>query len=284
MRVSLIKRKEMGILRNTFIAFLVVTAAKMAAAGIYFPLHVGDTWTYNQTGICDNFFICKAVGDTFFDGKQYFKGSFIWRYELTEFARSDSNGVYGYDTTAHREYTVFDFRAKAGDTVSVVKNSITTCINSTTFKRTSNNSSSGTIYYLKDSVGVYSTSQISIPCGDQLSYAIIGGRRWPTSVGGHETIVPGTYFLSENYPNPFNPSTTLRYGIPERSRVRIAIHNSIGQLVSSAIDEMKNSGFYEFTFDGAQLSSGIYFYRLEAISERDPDKVFIETKKMILEK
>ena len=86
-----------------------------------------------------------------------------------------------------------------------------------------------------------------------------------------------TFTLEQNYPNPFNPTTTIRYSIPERQYVTLRIYNSLGELVSEPINDLREAGSYELNFNSSDLPSGIYFYRL--ISGKN-----IETKKMILVK
>jgi hypothetical protein len=93
---------------------------------------------------------------------------------------------------------------------------------------------------------------------------------------------PKDYSLSQNYPNPFNPSTTIRYAVPFTSRIKLSIFNLLGQQVGKAVNEMKDAGFYEYYFDASQISSGIYFYRIEAVSEQNPSNLYINTKKMVL--
>ena len=88
---------------------------------------------------------------------------------------------------------------------------------------------------------------------------------------------PKSFSLSQNYPNPFNPTTTIEFQIPERSFVKLSVFNALGQEVAVLVDEEKSPGKYTVTFDGSKLSSGIYFYRLEAGN-------FVETKKMIFVK
>jgi len=96
----------------------------------------------------------------------------------------------------------------------------------------------------------------------------------PVNVEQIEEIT-ADYRLEQNYPNPFNPSTIIRYSIPIQSKVNLTIYNSIGENIAEIIDLTQNAGSYEVEFDGSELSSGIYFYRLQVGS-------FIETKKMIL--
>ncbi len=83
------------------------------------------------------------------------------------------------------------------------------------------------------------------------------------------------YSLFQNYPNPFNPRTTIRYEIPEPSYVKLIVYGILGQVVSTLVNEKKPAGNYTVQFDGSGLTSGVYFYRLQAGN-------FIQTKKFIL--
>ena len=98
---------------------------------------------------------------------------------------------------------------------------------------------------------------------------------WVNDVRPVDNNTPDSYSLSQNYPNPFNPSTTIKYSVPDLSNVSIKIYNLVGQEVAELVDEELQSGNYEVTFDAANLSSGVYFYRLQAGN-------FVETKKMLL--
>lgn len=85
-----------------------------------------------------------------------------------------------------------------------------------------------------------------------------------TSVDHFERDIPAEYILNQNYPNPFNPSTVIRYGLPERSFVRLSVYNSLGQIVARLVNEELDAGFYEITFHASHLPSGTYIYRLQA--------------------
>jgi hypothetical protein len=89
--------------------------------------------------------------------------------------------------------------------------------------------------------------------------------------------------LDQNYPNPFNPSTTIKYALPERSNVKIDVFNIIGQMVAQLVNSEQEAG-YRFIVWNANVSTGIYFYRLEAVSSTHPDKKFKDVKKMLLMK
>jgi hypothetical protein len=72
------------------------------------------------------------------------------------------------------------------------------------------------------------------------------------------------FFLAQNYPNPWNPSTIIKYGLPTRTFVRLTVFNTLGQLVASLADEIQEAGIHEQEFRGDNLASGVYFCRLEA--------------------
>ncbi len=84
------------------------------------------------------------------------------------------------------------------------------------------------------------------------------------SVDGVQEDIPSSYFLEQNYPNPFNPVTTIRYGIAEREHVTIRIYNLLGQLVAEPVNKEHEAGNYNLLFDASHLSSGVYFYTIEA--------------------
>jgi hypothetical protein len=85
------------------------------------------------------------------------------------------------------------------------------------------------------------------------------------------------FSLRGNFPNPFNPTTMIRYSLPEDTHVRLEVFNLLGQSVAVLADGVQNAGDHEATFDATDLSSGIYFYRITAGS-------VIETRKLILQK
>ena len=92
---------------------------------------------------------------------------------------------------------------------------------------------------------------------------------------------PDAFALANNYPNPFNPATTIKYALPQAADVELTVYNVVGQPVRTLVAEHQNAGRYVVEWDatndsGHSLSSGMYFYRLEAGGE------FLETKKMLL--
>lgn len=98
---------------------------------------------------------------------------------------------------------------------------------------------------------------------------------------GNFSSVPTEYIVFDNFPNPFNPSTIIRYALPYQSKVKIEVYNIIGELVKDLVDLEQAPGFYDITFDASGLSSGIYTYRIVALS-MDNKNQFSKVKKMIL--
>jgi hypothetical protein len=82
---------------------------------------------------------------------------------------------------------------------------------------------------------------------------------------------------SFDYPNPFNPTTTIHYSFPSGDFLTIKVDNMLGQEVATVVNEEKGPGSYQVQFDGTGLSSGVYFYRLQA-------EEFVDTKKLVLVK
>jgi hypothetical protein len=96
----------------------------------------------------------------------------------------------------------------------------------------------------------------------------------PTDVNS-EKDTPFEFYLEQNFPNPFNPSTRISFALPKTIIVELKIFNLLGQEVATLLNEEKAAGTYEVNFDASNLSSGIYLYKIQAGH-------FVETKKMIL--
>jgi photosystem II stability/assembly factor-like uncharacterized protein len=101
---------------------------------------------------------------------------------------------------------------------------------------------------------------------------------------GIQLQVPAEFSLEHNYPNPFNPATTIRFGLPEAAQVEVKIFNTLGQEVALIVKALLDAGYHETRFDAAAFSSGVYYYRLEATSVSTSGKSFTQVRKMILVK
>lgn len=124
----------------------------------------------------------------------------------------------------------------------------------------------------------------SVEPGFVRDYVLITNGRYENSISGNRQVVsseenkntdiPKAYSLYQNYPNPFNPTTNIKFDLPEDALVSIKVYDILGKEVYS-FKELKPAGHHQTGFDGSNLSSGIYFYRLEAGK-------FIQTKRMVL--
>ena len=100
------------------------------------------------------------------------------------------------------------------------------------------------------------------------------------SVNNRKENLPAGFVLYQNYPNPFNPSTTIKYAIPainnrEATKVKLVVYDLLGREVATLVNGEKSAGSYQAYFDGSALTSGLYFYKLQAGN-------FIQTRKMLL--
>lgn len=97
-----------------------------------------------------------------------------------------------------------------------------------------------------------------------------------TSVASHAGP-PANFSLQQNFPNPFNPATAIRYSLAKPEHVKLAVYDLQGRQVEILLDQKQNAGLYEISFDGRKLASGLYVYRLQA-------GAFVDEKRMLLVK
>ena len=90
-----------------------------------------------------------------------------------------------------------------------------------------------------------------------------------------QQTIPDKFSLDPAYPNPFNPTTTIRYALPQASNVRLTVYNMLGRQIKVLVNQQQKAGMHEVTFHSNQLSSGTYIYRIEAGD-------FIKVRKMTL--
>ncbi len=121
-----------------------------------------------------------------------------------------------------------------------------------------------------DSLFIYNNSNNkpieTIAVFNDIPLDIVGNQEFPTN-----------YNLFQNYPNPFNPTTKIKYSIPNSDKVLIKVYDVLGREVETLLNECENAGTYEIEFDGSNLTSGLYFYKITSGK-------YSETKKMILMK
>lgn len=91
---------------------------------------------------------------------------------------------------------------------------------------------------------------------------------------------PDKFSLTQNYPNPFNPSTKISYSIPTEGKVSLSIFDMTGKEVKSLVNSVQTAGYYSVSFDGSNLASGVYYYRVTVTGQNN----FVATRKMLLVK
>jgi photosystem II stability/assembly factor-like uncharacterized protein len=105
-----------------------------------------------------------------------------------------------------------------------------------------------------------------------------------TLTGIHEpsAVIPGKYSLSQNYPNPFNPGTMISYELPVNSHVTLAVYNLLGERIAVLADDEESPGRKSIEWMAGALPSGVYFYRLQAVSPGNQAESFTQVRKMML--
>ena len=156
---------------------------------------------------------------------------------------------------------------RAGGTGALVKIST-----SATTSFTDNVSAAGSYTYAVSATDYGANESVQSPTASATFLAIDEGAG-----------LPDEYALKANYPNPFNPSTTIRYQLPAAGRVSLIIYDLTGKQVRTLVDEASSAGYYRAVWDGrdakgAGVATGVYFYRITV------DNAFTQTKKMVLMK
>ncbi|MDR3667159.1 MAG: T9SS type A sorting domain-containing protein, partial [Ignavibacteriaceae bacterium] len=135
--------------------------------------------------------------------------------------------------------------------------------------KASGNSSSPKSYSYVDNITAAGNFSYRLKMTD-----IDGSFKYSTIINA-DVSAPVKYELAQNFPNPWNPTTTIRYKMPVNGLVSIKVFDALGKEITTLVNEIKPAGNYEVTLNGKNLSSGIYYYQMRAGS-------FIETKKITL--
>ncbi len=195
--------------------------------------------------------------------------------EITSFAASTNynNVSLNWQTVTETNNKGFEIQKKLGNSW-VTLGFVNGKINSTQVAQYSyvdklNDAVSGNLTYRLRQIDLNGTTHYS----KEVEVNVVGG--------------PKDYTLYQNYPNPFNPSTTIKFSLPFESNVKVVIYNITGAVVKVLVNSVQSAGVHQYTLNTASsnlsLSSGIYFYSIEATS-LDGTHSFRETKKMVLMK
>jgi hypothetical protein len=196
-------------------------------------------------------------------------------------AVSDGSGgavILWWDYRDGVNYNIYAQQISAGGTIQWLADGVAVC--------TATGYQSNPLIVSDGSGGAIATWEDQRIAGNSDIYAqrIYSNGNLYTSVKDLSRIVPNEFKLGQNYPNPFNPSTTVEIGLPVKSRVTLRVYNMLGQEVALLINGRELPAGLQQVSWMAGAASGVYIYRMEAVSVNDPGKRFVEAKKMLLVK
>ncbi len=254
-----------------------------------FPLGIGNSWTiasmYMSTPI--SYTLKQVEKDTILaDGRSYAAirnygrpiDSTLWTPQNWEFLRQEGNRVYKYPDSLLVDFDITTGGYLSGTDVYCMGDYRGTWLGrSVRILIFSSNGYDDWTYGDSVGYGVIHESSFQNYFPVYVIGARIDGVEYGTilSISSPRNTVPAGILLYQNYPNPFNPSTTIAYSLPKAEHVTLKVFNLLGEEVQTLVDEKKSPGNYQTRFDGNNLASGIYFYRIQAAS-------FSKTNKMIL--
>jgi len=123
---------------------------------------------------------------------------------------------------------------------------------------------SGNVYVTGESYGPGQNDIVTIKYSQNLSNASGSASKLADIESASEINLPENFYLEPNHPNPFNPSTTIRFGLPHAARVTLKVYNVLSEEVATLVNEQKSAGVHAVNFTPTDLPSGIYFYALQA--------------------
>jgi len=134
----------------------------------------------------------------------------------------------------------------------------------------------------KNGIEQFLVSALAHPFAITTGDTLYVGRQQNTTSVEERSVVPEKSSLQQNFPNPFNNSTVIRYSVDRQSDVSITVYDMTGKEISTLVNESKQAGTFSIGFSNTNIASGTYFYRL--IAKSAEGKATVETKKMIVMK
>jgi hypothetical protein len=257
-------------LMNLIINSLAISGTNIFAStwgdGVFFSTDNGSSWNVISTGLTNLFVLPLAINEDYIFAGMW--GGCIWRRPLNEFipvelvsfvanVQPDCTIMLNWETATEINNKGFEIQRSNGGE----------------FEPIAFVNGNGTI----TEVQAYSYLDRDVKGGTysyRLKQVDFDGTFKYSKVVNVDVTTPAVYTLGQNYPNPFNSSTTIRYSIPNQSKVIIKVFDILGKEIGILVNEEKPAGNYEIDFNASELPSGVYFYQLKAGD-------FVETKKMI---
>jgi hypothetical protein len=251
---------------------------------VVYPLHIGNRWNWG--------FERRITGDTLMPNGRVYARLYDPIGVQAPYQRYEAGRVYAWQFWGRTDQLIFDFTRLPGDTIATIYRSTDTMDiilswqgEASLFGMTRRHW--GFLFNVRriideelyqvvaDSIGV--THEEGARFSRDLLGALINGRQYGTITDvtqSHEPLA-NEFTLYQNYPNPFNPSTHIPYSVRGSGFVSLKVFDVLGREVATLVNEAKPPGEYGVVFDGTNLPSGVYFYRLTAGG-------FTETRRMIV--
>ncbi len=298
-------KRELNTMQRLFLIFIFITINLFAQIDTtdYYPLHVGDKWQYYELFTHSSYTI-EVIGDTIMpNGQPYFILTSLDR----KFQRVENNRyVYFFnEDTQNSETILFDVFSPKGTLFWAPLNPFPNCYSGMGIYDVGVDSDNlfgenlewrdirlATVYTnvtppdtiwdrtvdaywprITKGIGVtafsYGMEELIGAVINKVGYGILSGVKEPIN------SIPSDFELFQNYPNPFNPSTIITFEIPKDNFVELSVYDILGREVEKLVSEFKQAGRYTVDFNGNNLSSGLYIYKLKAGD-------YSATKKMML--
>jgi photosystem II stability/assembly factor-like uncharacterized protein len=226
--------------------------------GVYFSTNMGYNWVFRSNGMNGGMVIPTIIDDN------------------NRLLASHSNGIY-YSIDLGLNWTLLPENSNHLYRITKFGNNLF----GTNMEEIFMSTNSGVSWVPKNQ-GLYTQGQMALYFDNNYAFLITNkGGIWRrlisdlVSIKSISTVIPSSYSLGQNYPNPFNSSSKFKFEISKLGKVKIVVYDIQGREVQTLVNERLNAGTYETTFDGSMLTSGVYFYKLNADG-------FAETRMMVL--
>ncbi|MBZ0203530.1 MAG: T9SS type A sorting domain-containing protein [Ignavibacteria bacterium] len=270
----------------------------------YFPLKIGNRWTWHgfaypimpPPNVSQKIISTILINNHlyYFSKLDQFQNNGTIQHTSYNYCRIDSltGNLYTYDTVSHTDCIMDSLNIRKNDSAYSCGGKWYRCEDTANYNIFNLNIKSKSFYWtnyfeggdrhiLVLGIGRVRTDQYGaqFSTGHTLQGCLINGVLYGdtslVSINQISTEIPENFSLSQNYPNPFNPATHIGFRIADFGLVRIIVYDALGREVQTLVNQELQPGTYEVDFDGSNLPSGVYYYKLESES-------FTETKKMVL--
>jgi len=263
----------------------------------FFPLEIGNLWSYDVYDEGGNHYVSnmEVIGDTTLPGGKSYYVLSNYDAVLGPLVRVDSQFIYFVQVNDTAEMPLYKTAAQVGDSLNVNWGAYSfiyltgidslTLFDSVTVMHTYalDGLQFSMIKFSKDFgpmlIEHYGDPPAPFPLWrQQLRGCILSGNVYGvvSSINDQEPPLPKGFVLQQNYPNPFNPKTAIQYELPVAAKIELTVYDLLGKQVKTLVNSRQAAGIYQVEFDGSELSSGVYLYRLE-INHKG-----VLTRKMVL--